>query len=184
MISAAVARRYARGLMGAVLELGAEGQGLEDVARDLSALADTVARFNGLELVVLNPAIDSDRKAAVLSEVATELGAGEVTRRFLRVLAEHERLDHLGAVAELYAGLVDEHRGIINAAITSPAPLDDTALNDLEERLAQSTGRTVRLAASTDPSLLGGLTTKIGDVVYDGSLRHQLARLREQMTES
>ncbi len=183
MINAAVARRYAKALLGAALDVNT-AQDLDETAREMSTLAETVERFNGLELLLLNPAIDSRRKAAVLGEVAERLGAGELTRRFIDVLADHERIDHLVASAKSFTALVDDHHGVINAEITSPEPLSETELADLRDRLASTTGRTVRLQARTDPELFGGLRTRIGDIVYDGSLRHQLERMRERLTES
>ena len=183
MINAAVARRYAKALLGAALDK-TPAVSLEETATELSGLADTVQRFNGLELLMLNPAIDSRRKAAVLGEVAERLGASELTRRFVDVLADHERVDHLVKCAESFAALVDEQQGILNAEITSPEPLGEAELTDLRDRLASTTGRAVRLQARTDPELLGGLRTRIGDNVYDGSLRRQLERMRERLTES
>ncbi len=183
MINAAVARRYAKALLGAALDDNTD-QGPDEASRELSALAETVERFNGLQLLLLNPAIDSGRKASVLGEVAERLGASELTRRFVDVLAEHERIDHLVECAKSFSALVDAHHGVINAEITSPEPLSETELADLRDRLASTTGRTVKLQARTDPELLGGLRTRIGDIVYDGSLRHQLERMREQLTES
>jgi F-type H+-transporting ATPase subunit delta len=183
MINAAVARRYAKALLGAALD-DTIAQGVDEIAPELSALAATVQEFNGLELLVLNPAIDNTRKAAVLGEVAERLGAGALTRRFVDVLAAHERIDHLVACAESFAALVDAHQGVINAEITSPVPLGEAEIRDLRDRLASTTGRTVRLRAQTDPELLGGLRTRIGDNVYDGSLRFQLERMRERLTES
>ena len=182
-MNTAVARRYAKALLGAVLDARPD-QGPEATARELSALADTVQKFSGLELLTLNPAIDNRRKAAVLDDVAQCLGAGELTRRFVEVLADHERVDHLVACAKSFAVLVDEQQGILNVEITSPEPLGEGELTDLRDRLANRTGRTVRVQARTDPDLLGGLRTRIGDNVYDGSLQRQLERLHERLTES
>lgn len=184
MINSAVARRYARGLLGAVGDAAQEGQSAEQVAVQLDALAGTLARFSGLEDLLRNPAIDSDRKAAVVDEIADRLGAGPIVRRFVGVLADNERLEHLRDVAAAYRTLVDQELGIINAEITTPQALDDAAQEELRRQLAAATGREVRLHTRIDPAVLGGLVTRIGDVLYDGSLRHQLARMRTRMMES
>ena len=73
---------------------------------------------------------------------------------------------------------------MVNAEITSPGPLSEQEKTDLRERLAQATSSQVRLNTKTDPELLGGLVTRIGDRIYDGSLRYQLDRMRGQMTKS
>ncbi len=180
MVNAAVARRYAKALLGAVLET--EGNP-ETVAGELEGLAAAIAQFNGLELLLLNPAVETEKKAAVLIDVAQQLGASEVTRRFVGVLAERERLEHLRAAAAEYRVLVDAHLGILNAEVTSPTALGEHAVADLRDKLVRATGRKVRLSTKTDPELLGGLVTRIGDLVYDGSLRYQLERMRDQMMD-
>lgn len=183
MSTSVVGRRYAKGMLEAVLQLDEEGQGPEQVARDLRVLADTVKRFNGLELLVLNPAVGDDAKAAVLTDVAERLGCGPLTGRLLRVLADHERVDRLAEIAGAFRHRVDEHLGIVDAEVTTPTPLGEAEVEDLRAKLARATGRTVRLRTRTDPELLGGLVTRIGDVIYDGSLRHHLGRIHDRMIE-
>lgn len=184
MIRSAVARRYARGLLGAVKEAAQDGQGVEQVATELDALAATVTRFSGLDLLLRNPAVDSGKKAAVMAEIAEKLGAGPVVRRFVDVLGDNERLEHMHDISLAYRTLVDQELGVINAEVTTPQALDDAAQEELRSQLAAATGRTVRLHTRIDPAVLGGLVTRIGDVLYDGSLRHQLARMRSRMMES
>lgn len=183
MIQSTVARRYAKGALQAVLQLNLPNQGPDRVAGDLATLAATVAEHRALERMILNPAIDARDKAAVIDEVADRLGCGTVARKLLAVLAGNERLDHLAAVAESLRRLVDDHLGVIDAEVTTPVPLSERDLADLTDKLAGVTGRTVRLRARTDPRLLGGLVTRIGDMIYDGSLLHQLARIRGRMIE-
>ena len=184
MIRTAVARRYARGLLGAVHDAAQDGQGPAQVAEQLDALAGAMARFGALEHLVRNPAIDADKKAAVIGEVADKLEAGALVHRFIDVLADNERLEHLRDIALAFRTLVDEELGIINAEVTAPQELDDAAQEELRAQLAAATGRQVRLHTRIDPGVLGGLVTRIGDVLYDGSLRHQLARMRSRMMES
>lgn len=183
MNTTAVGRRYAKGLLQAVLQLQQDGQGPEEVAGELEQLAGVVKRFNGLELLVVNPAIPADQKAAVLVSVAERLDCGPVTRRLVQVLADAERLAQLGEIASAYRRLVDEHQGVIDAEVTTPAPLGEAEMEDLRDKLARATGKTVRLSTKTDPELLGGLVTRIGDVIYDGSLRHHLSRIHGRMIE-
>ena len=179
MINEAVARRYAKALMGAAVDRNEE---LAPLADQVGALAEAVDGHNGLELLLLNPAVAGADKVAVMVEIADKLGAGDTVKRLLEVLGQNERLDHLRQVATLFTVMADEQMGIVNAVITSPHPLDASAVEDLTKKLAQAAGRAVRLDVRTDPDLLGGLTTRIGDVVYDGSLRHQLEQMRERIT--
>lgn len=181
MTRSAVANRYAKGLLLAVLGDGSVTPSA--VAADLEGIAETVARFSGLRLLTLNPAIDPAKKAAVLDELAERLQAAAITRRFLAVVTDKERLPELASMARSFRALVDAHEGIVNAEVTTPTPLDEAAVESLRQKLTAATGRTVRLHTRVDPGLLGGLVTRIGDVLYDGSLRHQLAHLRDRMME-
>ncbi len=179
MINEAIARRYAKGLLGAALD---KSEPLEPLVEHLGELAAAVDGHEGLTALLVDPSIEAEKKVAVLIEIADRLGAGETSRRFLQVLGQNDRLDQLCQTVALFSTMADEHMGIVNAEITSPQPLDETAVQDLKEKLARASGRVVRLNVKTDPDLLGGLTTRIGDVVYDGSLRHQLEQMRERIT--
>ena len=92
-----------------------------------------------------------------------------------------ERLDHLSLIAEVYGDLVDEHFGVVTAQITTATPMNPGQIAELEASLRQSTGGEVRISRNTDPQLLGGVVTRIGDVVYDGSVKGHLARIRERL---
>jgi len=180
MLNSGVARRYARALLGAVLEVQQEP---ETVATEVDTVAAQIGGFKSLESLILNPAVDAVNKTAVLEEVADHLGAGALTRRLISVLGARERLDQVQAVAAEYRRLVDARAGVGNAEVTAPAELEPGAVDDLRRSLENVTGGTIRLSTRTDPELLGGLVTRIGDQVYDGSLRHHLERLRASMIE-
>jgi F-type H+-transporting ATPase subunit delta len=184
MTRSALARRYARGLLDAVLEADAPGESPEQVAEQIGQLSATVERFSDLELLLRNPAIGGDKKGAVMIELAQKIGATPITQRFVAVLAGNERLGHLPEIVTAYRELVDEDAGVINAEITTPQELDTAAMEALRTKLADATGRQVRLQTRIDSEVLGGLVTRIGDVLYDGSLRHQLVRMRSRMMES
>lgn len=182
MSRSAVAKRYARGLMQAVLAAPAAVDAAV-VAGDLENLADTIRESTNLELVTLNPAINPGTKAAILDEVAARLQATDMARQFVALVARKQRLAELPAMARAFRDEVDAHQGIVNAQVTTPTALDEAAVESLREKLAAATGNTVRLETRVDPALLGGLVTRIGDVLYDGSLRQQLAHLRSRMMQ-
>lgn len=180
MVSRTVARRYSKGLLGAVVETVGE-EGLHAARDELRGLADLVRGHGGLRLLIANPAVHWKDKASVMERLAEQAGLHELTRRFVAQLAHKERLDHLEAIADVFGELVDEHLGVLGAEVTAPTPLDEGAAEELREKLAAATGKEVRLTTSTDPEVLGGLVTRIGDIVYDGSLKTHLSRIRERM---
>lgn len=182
-LETAVAKRYARALF-RVLGARGETEACDRAAELLQALAAAVREHGTLRQVLANPAIDAQRKAAVLAEIVERMGGDAVLQRFARVVAEHERADRLPEIARAFRARVDAARGVLDAEVVTPRPLGAGEIERLAKQLAARTGRQVRLRTNTDPTLLGGLVTRIGDVIYDGSLRHQLARLRERMAGS
>lgn len=180
MVSRTVARRYAKGLLQAAIE-GGESADEQQLGEQLAGLAETVRGHDTLQFLLITPAVQSERKAAVLDEIAARLRLHPLLRSFLGLLAEKERLDHLHVIAEVFRQLVDEHRGVVTAEITTPAELDSSQIDTVRQRLQAALGRHVELTTRTEPEILGGLVTRIGDVLYDGSLRSHLARIRRQM---
>lgn len=182
MVSRNVARRYAKGLLEAA---AAAADGQERLFRDqLDNLVGTIRSHDGLHLLTVNPAIAAREKQVILSKIGESLGLSEVVRRFVDIVAENERLDQLPLIATVYAELVDQHLGIVNAEITTSTPLNPGQAAELEGSLRDATGAEVSISRRTDPALLGGVVTRIGDVIYDGSLRGHLARIRERLETS
>jgi F-type H+-transporting ATPase subunit delta len=103
------------------------------------------------------------------------------TANFLRVLLKNQRLAELPHVNEKLAQILDERSGAVSAQITSARPLPEAVKNALAETLGRVTNKRVRLDFQTDESLLGGIVTRIGSTIYDGSVRNQLARLGEEL---
>lgn len=182
MLSHTVARRYAKGLIAAVAELAPGTE--RAVAEELGSLVETIDGHEGLKRLLVSPAIRAPHKTAILGKISELLAASTVVRRFIDLVAEKHRLDHLALISEVYGDLVDEHLGVVTAEITTSVPLNPGQLAQLEASLRDATGGEVRLERRTDPSMLGGVITRIGDVVYDGSVKGHLERIRERLESS
>lgn len=180
MVSRTVARRYAKGLLEAALETDEAGVE-KTIRRELDRLVTSVRGHAALRLLLVNPAVHWERKAGIMQELGERLGLHPLLLRFLRHAAAKERLDHLGIIAEVYGEVVDAHRGVVTAEVTAARDLGDEEEEALRSRLEETTGKEVRLRTGTDPELLGGLVTRIGDVLYDGSLRSHLRRIRRRL---
>jgi F-type H+-transporting ATPase subunit delta len=97
------------------------------------------------------------------------------------LLVERGKIDRLASVAAEYHRLLNRERGVVEAVATSATPLDKAETQALERKVAEMTGRTVDLRVEVDEALIGGLTVRVGDTLYDASVRGRLERLRERL---
>lgn len=169
-----IAARYA----GAVYELGVDGGNLPKLAEEFGALADAYQGVPDLRAALESPLIDDRSRQAVLAEVSDRMGLAPVTRNTLGLLASRHRLVLLPYIARALGRLSDERAGVERALVTSAAPLPVAFLERLAAELSRSTGKKVVVEHRVDPALIGGVVTRIGDRVIDGSVRSRLGTLR------
>lgn len=175
MIAGSLSRRYARAL------LAATHGDHEKVGDELRALAEVMKESEELAHTLANPAIPQSSRRKVMEGLMKKLGVSETTRVFVRLLVERDRLAALPDISRELDVMLDDKAGRVAAEVVSAFPLSKAQLKELTERLETLSGRKVELTTREDPELLGGVVAKVGDVVYDGSLRRQLERLREEI---
>lgn len=169
-----IAARYA----GAIYELGVEGNNLPRLAEEFGALAASYQSVPELRAALESPLVDEAARTALLAEVADRMGLGPVTRNTVGLLASRHRLSLLPHVARALGRLSDQRSGVERAQVTSAAPLPVAFLERLAAELSRSTGKRVIVEHRVDPSLIGGVVTRVGDRVIDGSVKSRLATLR------
>src|SRR5262249_51762901 len=133
--------------------------------------------------VFLNPAVSRREKEEILQGIAAAQGMPPRVRSFLLTVAEHGRLEALPTIATVFHEEREAAEGIVPAVVTTAAPLGPDLEQRTREVLERLTGRRVPLRAEVEPAVLGGAVTRIGSMVYDGTLRTQLSRLRRRMSE-
>ena len=177
MSSQTVARRYAAALADVV----SERNEAQLVQAELAAWAKMISENNALLEAFSNPTVAYEQKRNVLNELLARTKVRPTTTNFLRTLLKNQRLAELPQVNDKLAQILDERAGIVSAEIISARPVADKARAMLEEKLREITGKKARLTFATDESLLGGIITRIGSTIYDGSVSNQLSRLREEL---
>jgi F-type H+-transporting ATPase subunit delta len=178
---AAMAGRYARAFADVVEKQKIDP---EKAMRELDEMAALVAQSAALRNVLLNPAVEHKQKLALLDAIVKRIGAAKLLRNFVAVLIDHKRIHQMGDIAALFKQELDERMGIAQARVSSFRALSETEKQSLERRLTAVTGKTVRATYAEDPSLLGGALVRVGSTIYDGSVRGQLQRIKDQITES
>jgi F-type H+-transporting ATPase subunit delta len=173
-----VARRYAR----ALLELGTAEGHLDALVQELTALGEAWETSADLRNAVENPLVAHAAKKAVLTELTAKLKASPTTRNTLLLLLDRRRTQALPYIARTLRELADARKGIVRAEVTSAAPLADDYYGRLQTTLETMTGKKVVVDRRTDPTLIAGVVTRIGDRIFDGSLRTRLQTLRDALT--
>ena len=172
-----IARVYAEALLRTAQKQGK----VDEVLDELEALVREVFRADPqLEAFFASGIIGRDRKAAVLRD-AFGGRADELVLNALLVLNDHERLDLLRPIAAAYRALRDQRAGYMRVQVRSAAPLPDDQRERLRAKLRETFHKEPVLEQQTDPELLGGMVVRVGDWVYDQSLRAQLENLRNQI---
>jgi F-type H+-transporting ATPase subunit delta len=173
----AIARRWAR----AVFEIGKEGGDLSRLVNDLGAFADTFSHNDELAGVLDNPLVPEGTREGILVEIASRMGLADTAKSTLRLLARKRRLVAVPEIARQLARLADEDQNLVRAEVTSAGPLSDDYLQKLKGELEKATGHKVVITHKQDKSLIGGVVTRIGDRVIDGSVRQRLASFRDSL---
>jgi F-type H+-transporting ATPase subunit delta len=171
------ALRYARALLDVAL---AEADPAE-VERHLAAASELFTGHAGLWKVMTNPAVPAPKKRAVVDAILPQLGIAPVVEKTLQMLASRDRLALLPDIVEAYSDRLMDHQKVVRASVTSAAPLPADRVKKLEHELAGLTGRRVVMSAAVDPAIVGGVVTRIGSTVWDGSVRRQLEKIRERL---
>ncbi len=172
-----LASRYARALAQA---LGTDEE-FEQTADEIEALSKLLGTDTLVKAAFENPLIPRARRVALLEELSQTAGLSPKTTRLLRLLETHGRLGLVAEMAEAFARIRDERRGVIEAELTTAVPLEDSLSLEWERVLGSVTGLQVRLKKEVDPGIIGGAVARIGSIVYDGSLRSQMAALRQRL---
>lgn len=179
MSTRASAARYAR----ALLDIAVQESSPEQVERELAGFVDLVRQHAELTRVFDNPVVPASDKRAIVERVLEQSRPSQPTSKLLLLLAARGRLALIHEILAVYRELLLEHQHVVVAEVTTAEPLSLERAAALRERLATMTGWTVTMTTSVDTSIIGGVVTKIGSTVYDGSVATRLARLRDRLVE-
>jgi len=179
LIRSRLAHRYAK----ALFELAQEAGTTPAVADQLQAFQDALAAHEELRTALLSPVLTRSAKAEVLEAVLGAAPFDPLTANFLRVLLEARKLPYLPDVMRTFAAMRDDAEGRVRGEAVTPIPLQDAEIQGLRAALSKTLQKEVELEARVDPALLGGVVARVGNLVFDGSLRTQLERMKETLTK-
>ena len=177
MKNLAIARRYAK----ALLLIGKEDGQAEHYRQELDGVARMLAEQKQLADTIANPLYNAGERRQVLQAVVKKLKLSKVMDSFLLLLFEKGRIGFIASINEFYQLLADEIKGVAQASLVSATELTAETIEKIRSALSRKTGKEVVLAVKHDPGLIGGVITRIGDLVLDGSVKTQLLNMRESL---
>ncbi len=177
MIDTTLAKRYAK----ALVEIGQANDALDKYGSDLTALSGIIAESRDFREVLESPVFTKDDKKRIARDILNKIGADPMVINFVNVLIDRKRINQLDGVETAYRSRVDEIRGITRGEVISAESLEESDLGRVTEALSKISGKKVLVTSKVDPFLIGGLVARVGDMVFDGTIRTQLNQLKESL---
>ncbi len=177
MRNLAIARRYAK----ALLLIGKEDGRTEIYRDELETVSKLILREKALCQAVGNPLYPAVSRKKVLQVIVEKMNLSRVMKSFLMLLFEKGRIGFLNSINGFYQKLVDEFKGVARANIVSANVLSTEAVEKIRSALSKMTGKEIALEVGEDADLIGGIVTRIGDQILDGSIKTQLVNMRESL---
>ena len=177
MLKDIIARRYAK----ALLSLADQAGVTEAVKNDLNAVSELYRTSKAIQGVFLSPAFSAAEKAGVLKGIESALKVQELSARFLDLLQAKRRFRYIREAAAAYTELLDIKQGRVKATVSAATALSEPEVARLGDRIKSVVGKDVELKVEVDPALIGGVRTRVGSTVFDGTLRNQMQRMKESL---
>jgi F-type H+-transporting ATPase subunit delta len=177
LIDLTVSRRYAK----ALLMLGQEDGKYKEYGEELSAFAQLLEREPELKDALLNPIHSMEERRKLLLRVTELLQLSPMVGNFLKLLFDKHRLAALSGITQVYQQFVDDIENVKRAHVKAAVALDEDMQERLRQGLEKMTKSKVVMDFEEDPAIIGGIVARVGDLVLDGSVRTQLASLRESL---
>ena len=170
-------RQYATALADIAIAQGAANA----VTQQLRGFAALYAESADLRNFLSSPAVTREAKHRVIEKLLARVGGNKIVRNFLFVIVDHQRTHLLPEIIAAVQEEIKQREGITEAQVSSAVELSKTQKAEMEFTLERLTGKRVEAKFSLEPSLLGGAVVRLGDTVYDGSLRSRLNNLRARL---
>jgi len=171
--------QYAKAFADIAIAQGAPQTAVKQVADFGEAFAESAELRNFLG----SPAVDTQVKHRVIEKIVAQVGAGRIVRNFLFVILDHHRAHMLPEIIAAVQEVVRQRQGIAEAEVSSAVELSTAQKAELAKTQSRLTGKRIEPKYSLDPKLLGGAIARVGDTIYDGSLRSRLAEMRARLAE-
>lgn len=179
MIGSTIAKRYAR----AFFEIAEEDKQLENYFRELNSFSGIIESNDDLKGFLANPIFDQAEKKSVVESILQKTDVSRVTSNYLKLLTDKQRIVILRDIVDAYRELMDTALKTVRVTVKTAFPLSQELVQKLQNGLELQTGKQVHMTITEDQSLLGGIVVRVGDTVYDNSIKTQLNNIRNLLGE-
>jgi len=171
----AIAFKYAKGLFTVAKELNKT----KEFGEELNQIKDLLTSMPEVLSALQNPIYPPDLKMEIIDEILKSIKVDPEIERFLKLLVERRRIQYIKEIVTMYQELLDEELNIARGEVITAYPLTSEEKKELEEILKEYLKKEVILESKVDEEIIGGIKIKIGDLIFDGSLKTQLGKLKE-----
>ena len=179
MSNRASASRYAKALLDVTIREAKP----EQAEQELATFGELFERHDDLRKTMTNPAVPVTAKRGVIEQLVARVKPSRPVGKLMVLLAERDRLELLPDLLAAYRDRLMDHLQVVRAEVLTAIALPPDRAAQLQQRLAEITGRQVTMTTRVDPSIIGGVVARIGSTMYDGSVATQLTRIRSKLTE-
>ncbi len=177
MIKLSSARRYAK----TIFELGQEKGLLEKFSQDMVSLKEVIDKAEGFLSFLANPTYEYTEREKLLLEVASKLGLNQYLVNLIKLLMESNKVKLLPYICNFYQDLQDFYAGKVRGVIKTALPLSNDDLNAIKSAVEKALNKKLELTVQVDKAVIGGVLLKVGDVIYDGTVKKQLEILKDNL---
>jgi len=172
-----IAKRYAKALMA----LAEEKKIIEKTKDDLTAFIGAIDMLPAMQKLFASPVFTPENKKLVIKELASRLKLQKTTERFLEYLADSGRIRYVKDVYEAFLAILAEHQNRATVQLSTAVSINDTDLANIKKKLELLTGKVVEIKVQVDETLIGGAKAQIGSVIYDGTIKNQVDKMRHRL---
>jgi len=176
-VSQEVSRRYAK----AFLDVASERNEEEKCLKELQVFANLYAEDDSFRQLVLNPVFQESERISVVEKILSKTKSGVTAQVIIKYLIQRNRLSLLPKITEEYFSELNVKRGKQPVSVWSATALDKAEQTKLSKLLHEITGKEISLVLNEDPELIGGIKIKVGSVVLESSLKHNLEKMRQEL---
>lgn len=178
MINKTIARRYAR----AIFDIAREKNAVEKISENLKSVVRLIEENADIKKIIYGRLVPAEAKKEIVGKMIPE-EVDQMVVNFLYLVLDKNREQYLTGILEAYDQLSAEEKRVLPAQVKSAIPLTGEQVTNLEKKLSQIAGQSVKAQVTLEPNLLGGITVRMGDIVYDGSIVKKLSLLKEHLQQ-